>query len=93
MKAAMAGEIHLSLCQQDMRDDVEGRTGPVQGFEMVLAQFAGDDDRRQQADSHAEGDALLECLNAVRTLSRWRGECLKAPARGRVFPGNCIPLP
>ena len=30
---------------------------------MMLAEFAGDDDGRQEAQSHAERDALPDCLN------------------------------
>ena len=60
----MAGEIHLSLCQMMWVPMSRGGPAQFERFEMMLAEFAGDDDGRQEADAHAEGDALPDCLNA-----------------------------
>ena len=60
----MAGEIHLSLCQRawvTMSSD-----GPAQckGLELLLTQFAGDDDGGQEREAHADADALLHRFDA-----------------------------
>lgn len=44
--------------------DVERRTGPAKGLELLLTQFAGDDDGGQEGEAHADADALLHGFDA-----------------------------
>ncbi len=92
MNADMAGEIHLSFVPDDMGGDVERWTGPVERFEMMLAELAGNDDGGQQTQPHAEGDTLPDCLNAGKFGYVAGGECWPGRAFGRVSAGNCIPI-